>query len=86
MSIFTFDNQTFTLTNYGTTENIYFKATEVARFLGYINTTQAIRQHVWITNKTSLDENHQKNNPAILTGSKNQHLYLISTLINLISR
>ena len=50
MSIFTFDNQTFTLTNYGTTENIYFKAKEVARFLGYTNTTQAIRQHVWATN------------------------------------
>ena len=52
MSIFTFDNQTFTLTNYGTTENIYFKAKEVASFLGYVDTDKAIRQHVWLSNKT----------------------------------
>ena len=56
MSIFTFDNQTFTLTNYGTKENIFFKAKEVALFLGYTNTTQAIRQHVWSTNKITPDD------------------------------
>ena len=34
MNIFNFDNQTFTLTNYGTKDNIYFKAIEIAQFLG----------------------------------------------------
>ena len=77
MSIFTFDNQTFTLTNYGTTENIYFKAKEVANFLGYVDTDQAIRQHVWDINKTTLDENHRKIGGVILTGSKNQHMKTI---------
>ena len=60
MSIFTFDNQTFTLTNYGTTENIFFKAKEIASFLAYTNTRKAIRDHVWDANKFTLDENHRK--------------------------
>ena len=77
MSIFTFNNQTFTLTNYGTTENIYFKAKEVAKFLGYVDTDQAIRQHVWDINKTTLDENHRKIGGVMLTGSKNQHMKTI---------
>ena len=47
MSIFSFDNQTFTLTNYGTTDNIYFKAIEVAQFLGYVDTDKAKSQNVW---------------------------------------
>jgi prophage antirepressor-like protein len=71
MSIFNFDNQTFTLTNYGTADNIYFKAKDVALFLGYVDTDKAIRQHVWDINKTTL-----KNNPAILAGSK----YHINTI------
>jgi prophage antirepressor-like protein len=65
MSIFTFDNQTFTLTNYGTTENIFFKAKEIASFLAYTNTRKAIRDHVWDANKFTLDENHRKKGGSI---------------------
>jgi prophage antirepressor-like protein len=48
---FIFDNQTFTLINYGTQNNILFKAKDVARFLGYKNTRKAIIDHVWESNK-----------------------------------
>ena len=77
MSIFTFDNQTFTLTNYGTKENIFFKAKEVALFLGYTNTTQAIRQHVWSTNKITPDDIHQKKGGIILSLPHNEQMNTI---------
>ena len=77
MNIFNFDNQTFTLTNYGTKDNIYFKAIEIAQFLGYADTDQAIRKYVWNSNKTTLDDIHHKLNPVNLTGSKKQHMKTI---------
>ena len=51
MSIFTFDNQTFTLTNYGINDKVYFKAKKVGEFLGYTNPHKAIRDHVRDSNK-----------------------------------
>ena len=48
---FIFDNQTFTLINYGTQNNILFKAKDVEKFLGYKNTRKAIIDHVWGSNK-----------------------------------
>lgn len=52
---FTFkhSNTTFDLINYGTSTNIYFKAKDVASFLGYSDTKRAIQTHVWETNKTT---------------------------------
>ena len=59
MSIFKFDNQTFTLINYGKGDHVYFKAVEIATFLQYKNTRKAIRDHVWGINKFTLDEIHR---------------------------
>lgn len=74
MSIFTFDNQTFELINYGLKDNVYFKAIEIARFLGYVDTDKAIRKFVWDSNKYSFNDIHHKLNPAELAGSKKQHM------------
>lgn len=49
--IFKHNNNDFELINYGTTDNIYFKAKDVAEFLGYKNSRKAIIDHVWDINK-----------------------------------
>jgi len=77
MSIFTFDNQTFELINYGLKDNVYFKAIEIARFLGYSDTDKAIRKFVWDSNKYMFNDIHRKLNPAELAGSKKQHMKTI---------
>jgi|LakMenE01Jun11ns_1017448.scaffolds.fasta_scaffold9912182_2 prophage antirepressor-like protein len=51
--IFKHNNNDFELINYGTIKEPYFKAKQIATFLGYIDTTQAIRKHVWDINKTT---------------------------------
>ena len=61
--IFKNNNNEFTLTNYGTTDNIYFKAKEVAEFLGYTNSRKAIRDHVWDINKTTTDKGRNETFP-----------------------
>ena len=53
---FKHNNNEFELINYGTTDNIYFKAKEVAEFLGYKNSRKAIRDHVWDINKITIDK------------------------------
>ena len=52
--IYKHNNTSFELINYGTNNEPYFKAKQIATFLGYIDTTQAIRKHVWDLNKTTL--------------------------------
>ena len=52
--IFKHNNTSFELINYGTIKEPFFKGKRIATFLGYIDTTQAIRKHVWDANKTSL--------------------------------
>jgi len=66
---FKFDNQIFTLVNYGSSKDLYFKAHDIAKFLGYSDTDQAIRTHVWTCNKFTTDD--LKKCPVNLTGSKN---------------
>lgn len=53
--LFKHSSTSFELINYGTTKNIYFKAKDVATFLGYKNTRKAIRDHVWVNNKFLLE-------------------------------
>lgn len=53
--LFKHSSTSFELINYGTTKNIYFKAKDVATFLGYKNTNQAIKDHVWESNKFTTD-------------------------------
>lgn len=53
--IFKHNNNDFELINYGTTDKIYFKAKDVALYLGYKNTKQAIIDHVWTSNKSTLE-------------------------------
>ena len=52
--IFKHNNTSFELINYGTIKEPFFKGKRIATFLGYIDTTQAIRKHVWDANKTTL--------------------------------
>ena len=52
--IFKHSNKSFELINYGTIKEPFFKGKQIATFLGYIDTTQAIRKHVWDANKTTL--------------------------------
>ena len=59
MSIFNFNDKNFKLINYGTNENIYFKVKEIGEFLGYTNPQKAIRDHVWDSNKFTLDVIHK---------------------------
>jgi len=49
--IFNHGTQTITLTNYGDNDQVYFKAKDIASFLGYKNTRDTIIQHVWDKNK-----------------------------------
>ena len=49
--IFNHGTQTVTLTNYGDNDKVYFKAKDIASFLGYTNTKKAIIDHVWEKNK-----------------------------------
>lgn len=51
--LFKHSSTSFELINYGTNKDIYFKAKDVAKFLGYADTKQAIRTHVWESNKTT---------------------------------
>lgn len=51
MNTFNHGTQSITLTNYGDTDKVFFKAKDIASFLGYTNTRKAIRDHVWDKNK-----------------------------------
>ncbi len=51
---FTYGTQTFDLVNYGDRDTVYFKAKDIATFLGYKNTCDAIIKHVWQKNKTTV--------------------------------
>ena len=77
MNIFVFENQSFELINYGLKDNVYFKAIDVARILGYVDTDQAIRKYVWDSNKYMFNDIHHKLNPVNLKGSKKQHMKTI---------
>lgn len=46
MQTFIFKPSNFNLINYGTVDDIYFKAKDIASFLGYVNTKKAIKKHV----------------------------------------
>ena len=48
---FTYGTKTFNLVNYGYNDKVYFKAKDIATFLGYKNTRDAIVKHVWEKNK-----------------------------------
>jgi prophage antirepressor-like protein len=45
--LFKHSSLSFELINYGTTKDIYFKAKDVATFLGYKKPKKAIKDHVW---------------------------------------
>jgi len=60
MNTFIFKPCNFELINYGTIDNIYFKARNIARFLGYTNTRKAIRDHVSESSKFTFDGSHRK--------------------------
>ena len=51
---FTYGTQTFDLINYGDNDVVYFKAKDIATFLGYKNTRDAIISHAWEKNKTTV--------------------------------
>jgi prophage antirepressor-like protein len=51
--VFNHGTQSITLTNYGDNDQVHFKAKDIASFLGYKNTRDAIIQHVWDKNKTT---------------------------------
>ena len=53
--IFKHNNTDFELINYGIKDKLYFKAKSVAQYLGYKNTKQAIIDHVWSSNKTTIE-------------------------------
>ena len=52
----TFANEEFKIDIYGTVENPYFKAREIATMLGYKNTRDAILQHIEPEDKTFFDK------------------------------
>lgn len=54
--VFNYGTQSVTVTNYGDTDKPMFKGKDIATFLGYKNTTKAIRDHVWTKNKTNFDQ------------------------------
>ena len=49
--IYKHNNTSFELINYGTNKEPYFKAKDIADFLQYKNTNQAIKDHVWNSDK-----------------------------------
>jgi prophage antirepressor-like protein/DNA-directed RNA polymerase subunit RPC12/RpoP len=59
--VFNHGTQSITLTNYGDNDQVYFKAKDIATFLGYTNTTKAIRDHVWDKNKLTVAQFITKN-------------------------
>jgi prophage antirepressor-like protein len=74
MSVFSFDNITFNLINYGTSDKPFYKAKDIALFLGFKNRRRVIRDNVYDSNKFTFDNitpkggtnfcppfNHQKN-------------------------
>lgn len=69
---FSFNN--FNLVNYGNNDNIYFKARDVANFLGYADCDQAIRKNVWDCNKITSND-IKKINTRLADGSK-KHIYI----------
>ena len=50
----------------GNAEKLFFFASQISRALGYIDTTDSIRKHVWLMNKITF-EDYQKNNLALET-------------------
>lgn len=57
MNTFLFKPLNFELVNYGTIDDICFKAKDVATFLGYKQPKDAIRTHVWECNKFTKTKN-----------------------------
>ena len=53
---FTYGTQKFDLVNYGDHDKVYFKARDIALFLGYKNTRGAIIAHVWDKNKLTVSQ------------------------------
>ena len=50
----------------GNAEKPFFFASQISKALGYIDTTDSIRKHVWLMNKITF-EDYQKNNLALET-------------------
>ena len=62
--LFKFQNNTINVL--GSKEKPMFFASQIAKALGYLDTTDAVRKHIWDVNKSTVGEYRQKTIPGDL--------------------
>ena len=65
-TLFRFQNNNINVL--GSKNNMFFFASQVAKALGYLDTTDAVRKHIWNVNKLTVGEYRQKTIPGDLPG------------------
>ena len=65
-ALFKFQNNTINVL--GSKEKPMFFASQIAKALGYLDTTDAVRKHIWDVNKLTVGEYRQKTIPGDLPG------------------